>query len=49
MRRARTVLLLLAVSGSLVAVATPASACVGEPCDVVNAVCELTQGRPCVR
>lgn len=47
--RRTAVLLVLVAAGSLFAVATPASACVGEPCDVVNAVCEITKGRPCVR
>jgi len=47
--RRTAVLLALAVTGSLFLAATPASACVGEPCDVVNAVCEITKGRPCVR
>jgi hypothetical protein len=48
MRRTAAVLV-LAAAGSLFAAVTPASACVGEPCDVVNAVCQITKGRPCVR
>ncbi|HEX8003480.1 MAG TPA: hypothetical protein VF519_12370 [Mycobacteriales bacterium] len=48
MRRTALAAALLAAAASFAA-APSASACVGLPCDVVNAVCEITRGAPCVR
>ena len=48
MRRTALAAALLAAASAL-AIAPAANACTGEVCDVVNLVCEVARGNPCVR
>ncbi|HEV2891775.1 MAG TPA: hypothetical protein VGX28_15495 [Frankiaceae bacterium] len=49
MRRARVLALAALTAAAALSFAPPASACVGLPCDAVNAVCEVVRDSPCVR
>jgi hypothetical protein len=48
MRRTALAAALLAAAATF-ASAPAANACTGEVCDVVNLVCEVVRGTPCVR
>jgi hypothetical protein len=40
---------LLVAGAALTLPAAPASACVGTPCDQINAVCEIVRGSGCIK
>lgn len=48
MRRALLLVLAAAVSGVVALPASPASACMGAPCDAINLVCQTVGRADCV-